>query len=575
MLNNRSTDRHSPDGRLELSPERILVPPKRSRLLFGVLTAAIGPVLATAAAMTAPMRTFPATPYLLVVLLATTFGRLAAGAIAAFVSVGLLDYYILEPKHALDLGEPENLYELFVFLATAIVLAQVMALWERAAGRARQTIERQAFLIEAGQEIGSSLDLRNSMERLAHLVVPALADWCAIHLVDEHGTIEPHAVAHADPERAALALELQDRYPVDPKSPSGVPEVIRTGRPEHIPRISDELLVEAARDEEHLRIIRRLGLRSALVVPLRARGKVLGALTLVNAESAKPLGRSDLEFAEELADRMALTIDNLRLYETQRRIAGALQASLLPTELPRIPGIQVAARYWPAGEASLVGGDFFDVFRSGEGSWVVLVGDVCGKGPEAAALTGLVRWTAKAVAGTRSRPSTLLRSVNQELLENHVQDRFCTACAVRIDVAEGSVRLTIARAGHPAPLVLRAEGIVEDVNPKGPLLGILAGTDWDDASLELLEGDSLILFTDGVTERGSLPQRDLRPLLLRNPSLGAEDLVRRVEAAVAPASLKDDAAIVILHRRTGAGRSTLGSSAEAQAEAQQVATPAS
>jgi serine phosphatase RsbU (regulator of sigma subunit) len=185
-------------------------------------------------------------------------------------------------------------------------------------------------------------------------------------------------------------MELQERYPVDPESRGGVPEVIRTGRTEHIPLISDEILVQAARDEEHLQIIRRLGL--------------IGTRRPAQSEGQGPR----------------------RAHPRER--------------------------------------------------WVVLVGDVCGKGPEAAALTGLVRWTANAVAGTRWRPSTLLRSVNQEIIENNAQDTFCTACAVRIDVAEGSVGLTIARAGHPAPLVLRADGIVEEVNPKGPLLGILADT---------------------------------------------------------------------------------------------------
>ena len=172
---------------------------------------------------------------------------------------------------------------------------------------------RSEFMAEAARLLAGSLDYQETLDTLAHLSVPRVADWCAIDELDEEGRIRRLAVAHPDPERERLARELEERYPPDPDAAHGVPAVLRSGEAELVTEIPAGLLDSLARDDEHRRIIRELGLRSYMVVPLRARGRMLGAITFVSAESGRRFGAADLAFAQELADRAALAVDNARL----------------------------------------------------------------------------------------------------------------------------------------------------------------------------------------------------------------------------------------------------------------------
>ena len=184
----------------------------------------------------------------------------------------------------------------------------------------RHTDEAQGFLGEASALLAASLDYETTLARVAHVAVPRLGDWCAVDVLDEDGSVRRLAVAHVDPAKVAWARELQERYPPDPDAPRGVYQVLRTGRSEFYPEIPDALLVAAARDAEHLRLLRDLGFTSAMVVPLLARGRTLGAITLVSAESGRRYRRDDLALAEELARRAAYAVDNARLYaEAQAR----------------------------------------------------------------------------------------------------------------------------------------------------------------------------------------------------------------------------------------------------------------
>jgi PAS domain S-box-containing protein len=186
----------------------------------------------------------------------------------------------------------------------------------------KRAAEVQRFLAEAGEALSSSLDYRATLASVAHLVVPTLADWCTVDVVTEDGSVERLAVAHPDPKRVELAYELQERYPTDPDAPSGVPTVLRTGEPEMMEEIPEELIEQAARDEGHRQMLRELGLRSYMVVPLVARGRTLGAISFVSAESGRRYGPADLELARELARRAGLAVDNARLYEeAQKEIA--------------------------------------------------------------------------------------------------------------------------------------------------------------------------------------------------------------------------------------------------------------
>ena len=238
---------------------------------------------------------------------------------------------------------------------------------------------RERFLAEAGQALASSLDYQDTLQRMAQLAVPDLADWCAIELPDDRGRLQQVALAHVDPERVAAGRALRERYPPDPDAPTGAPAVMRSGEPQLLADIPDSVLVDGAQDAEQLEGIRALGLRSAMIVPMITGGRALGTMTLVYAESGRRYAERDLAFAQELASRAANAIENSRLYTELADVAGTLQASLLPEQLPDLPGWTFAADYRPGQRGAEVGGDFYDVFEV-DGGHVVLLGDVTGKG---------------------------------------------------------------------------------------------------------------------------------------------------------------------------------------------------
>ena len=308
--------------------------------------------------------------------------------------------------------EREYLLAAAALCAQALDRVRLLAAEQTARAAAERQLDRMTFLARAGRLMEAPLSVEERLQRLADLAVPDVADWCAVHLV-RGDRVDEVAVAHADPAKVAFVARLQERYPPDPNAPGGAIEVSRTGRPAFFPEIPDELLVEAAVDEEHLRLIRSIGLRSAVVVPLLVRGRSLGALTLVHAESGQRFDEVDLAFTAQLAGAAAVALDNARLYEEQRRIAQTLQDALLPTVLPTVPGVRVAARYRPQTDdrAGLhVGGDLYDVVAGGTpGTWGVVVADVCGKGPEAAARTALIRHTLRAEIDHGHGPAEVLR----------------------------------------------------------------------------------------------------------------------------------------------------------------------
>src|SRR5436190_2556331 len=224
----------------------------------------------------------------------------------------------------------------------------------------RRGRERLAFVARASETLSRSLDLDETLDSLARLAVPQVADWCAIDLAEDDGRIRNVAVAHVDPQRVELAREFQSRFPPDPDAPTGVPKVIRTGRPELVSEITEEMLESAVDDLELRRILRELGLTSSIVVPLQARDRTLGAMTLISAESGHRYGEDDLTLAQELAEHAALAVDNATLYRREHNAAIALQEALLPRRLPELPGARFAARYFPGESGLPVGGDWYD-----------------------------------------------------------------------------------------------------------------------------------------------------------------------------------------------------------------------
>jgi PAS domain S-box-containing protein len=435
------------------------------------------------------------------------------------------------------------------------VSSVVMDVTERRAllERERAGRRRATFLARASELLESSLDYETTLRNVAAIVVPEIVDWCAISVVDEAGEIKLVAAAHADPDKEALAWELDRRYPTDPDATTGVPAVIRTGSTEVTTGVTDEMLVAAAVDDEHLEVIRGLGIREGIVAPLRARGRILGAVTFVAAESERKLTREDVDLVEELARRAGLSVDNSRLYTERSRIAHTLQAELLPSRLPTIPGVDVAVRYRAAGELNEVGGDFYDVFeRRGQG-WAFEIGDVSGKGAEAAAVTALARHTVRTASLQPASPRELLETLNDALLLQRAGSEFCTVCLIGLSLSEDGSRgrLTVALGGHPPALVLRANGVVEALGVSGTLLGVFADPRLREMETDLLPGDTVLLYTDGVTEAGSpdaeIGEEGLAELLAGMHGMSPEEIVDAVEQAAVAAQAgkpRDDIALV-------------------------------
>ena len=432
--------------------------------------------------------------------------------------------------------------------------ARLLEAEQAARAQAERARERLAFLAEASEVIGASLDYGETLTKVARLVVPRLADWCSVYILGQNGDIQPLVVAHADPAKVEWARSLIERYPTDPRSPTGVPNVIRTGQPELYPEIPEELLQQTARDEEHLRLLREVQLRSVMIVPLVGHGKPLGAITFVATDSGIRYGAEDLELAQELARRAASAIENARLYQERSHVARVLQSSLLPPSLPTIPRVDVAAVYRPAGEGTEIGGDFYDLFQCSEDTWAVVVGDVCGKGAEAAAVIGLARFTVRAVAMQENRPSSILGRLNDALLQQQREDaRYCTVEYLRLHPTPDGARVTVSCGGHPLPLVLRADGTVHEVGRPGTLLGVFADPELHDATVDLGRGDAMLLYTDGVTEEQVgdefFGEERLAAVLRAGAGGTARDIAERIQTAVvefSPEPPRDDMAVLVI-----------------------------
>jgi PAS domain S-box-containing protein len=271
---------------------------------------------------------------------------------------------------------------------------------------------RADFLARAGAILDASLDYEETLRAVAQIAIPEVADWCAVSVLDDEGRLHEVAAAHVDDAQRELGHELNRRYPPDPDTARGTYGVARSGQTSYVREITDEMLVAGIPDPEQLELVRRLGLRSVIIAALKARGRTFGTLTLASAESGRLFEAADVQLAEELAARAGMAIDNARLYTERSRIAHTLQVKLLPERLPEIPGALMAARYRAAGELNEVGGDFYDVFRRSPTESVLVVGDVSGKGAEAAAVTALARYTLRAAALEEGPPSSALRRLN-------------------------------------------------------------------------------------------------------------------------------------------------------------------
>jgi serine phosphatase RsbU (regulator of sigma subunit) len=264
--------------------------------------------------------------------------------------------------------------------------------------------------------------------------------------------------------------------------------------------------------------------------------------------------RDEWSLIEALAQRIALAVDSALQYQERTYVARTLQQSLLPGTLPSVPGADLAAEYVAGGEGMEVGGDFFDVFAvGGHDEWALVIGDVCGKGAEAAAVTALARYTLRAVTSRSPSPAATLATLNEEMLRQMPEPRFLTAVLGHLAVApEGGGRLTLASGGHHPPLILRANGTPEVAECRGMLLGVEPDARAVDCALELAPGDAIVLYTDGISEARAdkpLPGGAIADALQPVLEDGAAAIARRaVELAEEHAGglLRDDVAVLVL-----------------------------
>lgn len=388
---------------------------------------------------------------------------------------------------------------------------------------ATEARSRLQLFADAGVALQQALTLEDALWALPPLAVPEVADACVVDYLRDGRRLDP-AVAHAAVS-AAPSDAIEGRN-VDLDGESPLATALRT-----------RMWVEQDR---------------LIVVPLLARDRLLGAVSFALGAARAPFTDGDVATARELSRRAALAIDNLRLYEETRRIAHALQTSLLPPALPPVPGLRLTARYRAAGEGQDVGGDFYDVFEFRPGVWAMVMGDVCGKGPKAAALTALARYTIRAAAaGGYNGPAKVLEILNDTLLRDPaVEGQFLTAVFATIEPGAERHAIRIATAGHPAPLLVRS-GEVEWVRAEGCVLGVLEEPRIVVADRDMARGDSLVLYTDGLTDAGApdriISEADLAAVA-EAASAGGSRLADALEGAALEASggaPRDDIALLV------------------------------
>jgi serine phosphatase RsbU (regulator of sigma subunit)/PAS domain-containing protein len=410
------------------------------------------------------------------------------------------------------------------------------------ADRARlQASERERrgwlnYIADAGDLLAASLDQEMTMAITGQIVVPRLAQWCAIHLADVRGKPVLQQVWHEDETQV---------------------ESVRQA----VEGLSREELVSDVRTE--------LG-SPATSIPLVARGRRIGFLTIGGSHGAM-LGSEFYLVAESIARRAALAIDNARAHGDLQATGQALQESLLPPSVPRAPGFDIGVVYEPAGADAAVGGDFYDVFPVGRGTWWFVIGDVCGTGAQAAAVTGLARHTIEALARAGFPVAATLERLNTAILDEGPRARFLTLLCGTLQIEGGQVRLDLVNAGHPPPFLVGTDGSVREIGTPQTLLGVVERVAYVAESHTLGRDDLLVGVTDGVLERRDgdtmLGEGAFTEELAQTRHLTAQAVAERIRQLVADftdAPQHDDMAVLAIRVEQGAPRTPTEAAAPAQ-----------
>lgn len=402
--------------------------------------------------------------------------------------------------------------------------------------RERVQRERLEFLSAINDALIASTSRHEVMRNVTSTTVPRLGDWCSIHVLPSRHALVPEVeIAHVDPDMVAYAKQLQARFPYDVGAENGVAHVIRTGQTEFYPDITDDVITSLDATDEERAIIEQLALRSAIAVPLIKQRRILGAIQFVMSSSSRRYTVDDVALAHTVAGRIASSLENHRLYEEQRVIATTLQRSLLPPTMPNIPGVEIAVRYWAAGDANEVGGDFYDIFAiDANQQWAIVIGDVCGTGPAAAALTGLARHTIRASAWHGDTPAEILATLNRAVKRSETNS-FITAAYAVISTDGPDTHLSLTNAGHPLPILVR-DNVATAVGKPGTLLGILDTVNVEPVFKTLDRGDVIVFYTDGATDvrDHSLDEQQWSDLVATSapPATTAEEIADNIRNAL-------------------------------------------
>ncbi|MBT2387496.1 SpoIIE family protein phosphatase [Streptomyces sp. ISL-11] len=419
-----------------------------------------------------------------------------------------------------------------------------------------------SFLVEASDLLAGTLDRDQTLALMAQMTVPTLATWCAVYTVADP-TSEPELsyVLHEDEDRIDGLKTLLGRLaPPEPVPTPGARVWTAPAEAAHAAALRSSLrslgLADIARQSAgpgtSLATAAAVG-GETVVLPLVARNRVIGMLTL-GKPTDDHFRQEILELAEDLSRRAALALDNSRLYSERTAISQSLQRSLLPPELPSVPGVEVDVIYRAAGEGNEVGGDFYDLFPIRDGAYGFAIGDVCGTGPEAAAVTGLARHALRLLAREGYGGPAVLERLNAAILDEGARSRFLTLLYGELWPQEdGSALLKVVCAGHPLPLRLRPDGRVDAAADPQPLLGVMEDLELYEQTVTLDPGDVLLCVTDGVTERreGSrmLGDDGLADVLTTCTGLTAGAVAARILRAVerfAAEPASDDMAILAM-----------------------------
>lgn len=414
--------------------------------------------------------------------------------------------------------------------------------------RRRRADEARELLAAAGGAFDRSLDPLQTMRTIAEVAVPRLAPMCTIDLLGEDATIIDTVTVSERPDLVEPFERLRATNQVDATSENPVARAIGS-REVVLSDLSDAQLFDLDTPEA-AHFVAHSGYRSIVAIPLIARGRVLGALSFLYPDPASHHDAEHTALMRDLANRAATALYNANMYVARTNLARTLQRSLLPETLPILKQLALASAYHPVGEGNEVGGDFYDVFTTPLGCWLA-VGDVCGKGPEAAAVTALVRHSIRAFAFVRASPAQVLGAVNEVMLGHALAQRFATVVLARLDLSSEPVKAVVAGAGHPPPILLKSGGTTECPATKGTMLGVRSGSNVSDLTFELQPGSTLVLYTDGLLDAGA-PRRELTPLELCHilaahtgaPPHAVVQQLERLALSSGAGRLRDDIAIV-------------------------------